>query len=147
MSNTMMYVKDIMTTGTKTIDAASTVREAASLMAKEGVGSVVVTRGGKPVGIVTEGDVSRSVGRKLAPDKTPVRSIMGKPLVTTTREARVEEAAKLMASSRIKKLPVVEDDKLIGMVTQTDIIGVSYDLVKSLKEMVSARYRPPDFVP
>ena len=143
----MIFVKDIMTTGTKTIDVASTVQDAASVMLKSGIGSLVVTKQGKPVGIVTEGDVSRAVGRGHAPRKTPVKSIMGKPLVTTTREARVEEAARLMASSRIKKLPVVEGGKLIGMVTQTDIVGVSYDLVSTLKEMVRARYRPSDFVP
>ena len=136
-----------MTTGAKTIDGGSTVQDAANIMLRAGIGCLVVTKQGKPVGMVTEGDVSRAVGRKLAPEKTPVKSIMGKPLVTTTRDARVEEAAKLMASGGIKKLPVVEGGKLIGMVTQTDIIGVSYDLVTTLKEMVRARYRPSDFVP
>lgn len=60
---------------------------------------------------------------------------------------RVEEAAKVMASSGIKKLPVIDDRKLVGMVTQTDIVASSFDLVTALKEMVRARYRPPDFQP
>jgi predicted transcriptional regulator len=52
-----------------------------------------------------------------------------------------------MASSGIKKLPVMEGGKLVGIVTQTDIVGTSFALVTSLKEMVQARYRPPDFQP
>lgn len=58
---------------------------------------------------------------------------------------RAEEAAKLMADSKVKKLPVVEDGKIIGIVTQSDIVAASFELVTSLKEMVSARFRPPDF--
>ena len=60
---------------------------------------------------------------------------------------RVEEAAKLMAEVHVKKLPVVDYGRLVGMVTQTDIVAASFSLVTSLKEMVRARYSPPDFEP
>jgi len=72
---------------------------------------------------------------------------MSKRLITVSPDKRVEEAAKLMAEKQIKKLPVTEGGGLIGMVTQTDIVAASFDLVTSLKEMVMARYRPPDFQP
>jgi len=52
-----------------------------------------------------------------------------------------------MAEKQIKKLPVVDGGSLIGMLTQTDIVASSFDLVTSLKEMVRARYRPPEFQP
>ena len=143
----MIFVKDIMTREVRTIEASSTMLDAARSMARAKVGSLVVTEKGKPVGIVTEGDVSRAVGKGLEPKATPLRKIMGGPLITTTIDARVEEAARVMAGSSVKKLPVVDGGKVVGMVTQTDIIGVSYDLVTSLKEMVRARYRPPDFQP
>ena len=52
-----------------------------------------------------------------------------------------------MAEKQIKKLPVLEDGRLVGIVTQTDIVASSFDLVTSLKEMVRARFRPPDFQP
>jgi predicted transcriptional regulator len=52
-----------------------------------------------------------------------------------------------MTSSGVNKLPVIDGVKLVGMVTQTDIVGSSFDLVTALKEMVRARYRPPDFQP
>jgi CBS domain-containing protein len=143
----LIFVKDIMTREVKTIEGSKTVLEAARAMSKAKVGSLVITEKDKPVGIVTEGDISRAVGKGLDPKATPLKKIMGGPLITTTRDARVEEAARLMAGSSVKKLPVVEGGKVVGMVTQTDIIGVSYDLVTSLKEMVRARYRPPDFQP
>ena len=58
---------------------------------------------------------------------------------------RVEVAAKIMADNGIKKLPVMEAGKLVGIITQTDIVNSSFALITSLKEMVKARYRPPDF--
>lgn len=143
----MIFVKDIMTREVRTIEASSTMLDAARAMARAKVGSLVVREKGKPIGIVTEGDVSRAVGKGLEPKATPLRKIMGGPLITTAADARVEEAARVMAGSSVKKLPVVDGGKIVGMVTQTDIIGVSYDLVTSLKEMVRARYRPPDFEP
>lgn len=143
----MLYVKDIMSRKVETIEGSSTIYQAAVKMAKLRIGSLLVVEGAKPRGIVTEGDVSRAVAKGLDLRKSPVKSVMGKPLITTTSGARVEEAAKTMTTSSIKKLPVVDGEKLVGMVTQTDIVGSSFDLVTALKEMVRARYRPPDFQP
>lgn len=143
----MLYVKDIMSRKVETTDGSSTIYQAVVKMTKFKIGSLIVVEGSKPRGIVTEGDVSRAVAKGLDLRKSQVRSVMGKPLITTTSGARVEEAAKAMATSSIKKLPVVDGGKLIGVVTQTDIVGSSFDLVTALKEMVRARYRPPDFQP
>jgi len=143
----LLFVNDIMTSKVKTIDRLATVIEAALLMDKSKIGSLVVTGRGVPVGIVTEGDISRAVARKLDVSTVRLETIMGKPLITAKREMRVEEAAKLMADSHVKKLPVVDYGKLVGMVTQTDIVAASFSLVTSLKEMVRARYSPPDFEP
>jgi CBS domain-containing protein len=131
----------------KTLDASSTIFEAANLMDKLKIGSVVITNRGAPVGIVTEGDVSRAVAKKLDVENVKLRAVMSQPLITAKREMRLEEAAKLMADANVKKLPVVDYGKLVGMVTQTDIVGASFSLVTSLKEMVRARYSPPDFEP
>ena len=130
----------------RTIDAKSTIREAAKLMGRLKIGSLVIVRGGKPVGIITEGDVSKAVGRGLDPSKTEV-NFLHKKLITIGPKERLEDAARLMATAGVKKLPVMEAGKLAGIVTQTDIVETSFALVTSLKEMVSARYRPPDFEP
>jgi CBS domain-containing protein len=143
----LLFVNDIMSSKVKTIEGSSPVLEAAILMDKSKIGSLVITSRGVPVGIVTEGDISRAVAKRLDVAKVQAKSIMGKPLITAKREMRVEEAAKLMADSHVKKLPVVDYGRLVGMVTQTDIVAASFSLVTSLKEMVRARYSPPDFEP
>ncbi len=140
----MIYVKDVMTTNVKTVPAGATVAEAAKAMARSKIGSLVIVEKGAPVGIITEGDVSKCVAKGLDPKKTPV-GFNKKKLITVDRGERLEFAAKTMAAAGVKKLPVIEGGKLVGIVTQTDIVGTSFALVTSLKEMVQARYRPPDF--
>jgi len=143
----LLFVNDIMTRKVKTLDASSTILDAALLMDKSKIGSVVVTNRGSAVGIITEGDISRAVARRLDCDNLKLKEIMSHPLITAKREMRIEEAAKLMAEANVKKLPVLDYGRLVGMVTQTDIVGASFSLVTSLKEMVRARYSPPDFEP
>jgi CBS domain-containing protein len=143
----MLSVNDIMTRWVATADPERSVRDAATIMAKAHTGCLVVIIKGKPAGIVTEGDISRALSAGADPDKIPLKKIMSKRLITVAPDKRVEEAAKLMAEKQIKKLPVMEDGSLVGIVTQTDIVASTFDFVTSLKEMVRARYRPPDFEP
>jgi CBS domain-containing protein len=140
----MIYVKDIMTRNVRTIEEGATISDAAKAMAKWKIGALVVTKGPDPVGIITEGDVSKSVAKGVAPG-TGLADYGWKRLVTIAPAERVEVAAKVMTDAGVKKLPVVEDGKLVGIITQTDIVNSSFELVTSLKEMVQARYRPPDF--
>jgi CBS domain-containing protein len=140
----LIYVKDVMTGNVRTIPVKATIREAAKEMVRWKIGSLVIADGKKPIGIITEGDISKAVARGFDPIKTPV-SIQKKKLVTVEPGERIEVAAKIMASAGVKKLPVMEGVNLVGIVTQTDIVNSSFALVTSLKEMVQARYRPPDF--
>jgi CBS domain-containing protein len=139
-----MYVADVMSKRVRTIDSNAPLREAARMMTRWKIGSLVIVKGSKPVGIITEGDVSKAVGRGLDPSKTPV-NFLHKKLMTIGPKERIEDASRVMASAGVKKLPVMEAGRLVGIVTQTDIVETSFGLVTSLKEMVSARYRPPDF--
>jgi CBS domain-containing protein len=140
----MIYVKDIMTRRVRTSAVDSTIEEAAKSMAKWKIGAIVIVEKGKPTGILTEGDISRFVAQGLDPKIARV-SLARKKLITTTPNERVEVAAKTMADAGVKKLPVVDEGELVGILTQTDIVNSSFALVTSLKEMVQARYRPPDF--
>ncbi len=140
----MIYVKDIMTRNVRTMDVHSTIVDAARAMAKWKIGAVIVMDGISPVGIVTEGDISRCVAKGADP-KTALLEAGKKKLVTVSPGERLEVAAKMMADAGVKKLPVVEEGKLVGILTQTDIVNSSFSLVTALKEMVQARYRPPDF--
>jgi|SRR5271157_1765792 len=142
----MIYVRDIMASNVRTVSTRVTVADAARMMSRWKIGSLVIVEGKKPVGIITEGDVSKCVGKGMNPAKTSV-AFQKKKLITTEPGERIEVAAKTMAVAGVKKLPVMEGDELVGMLTQTDIVNASFSLVTSLKEMVRARYRPPDFEP
>jgi len=139
----VIYVKDIMARNVRTISSSSKIVDAAKAMAKWKIGALVITAGSTPVGIITEGDVSRCVAEGTNLRRT-LRGF-GKKLISVGPGERVEVAAKKMADGEVKKLPVMEEGKLVGIITQTDIVNSSFALVTSLKEMVQARYRPPDF--
>ena len=140
----MIYVADLMSKRVKTIDSKASLEEAAKMMTRWKIGSLVITRGGRPTGMITEGDISKAVGRRLAPSRTRV-DFLHRKLVTVGPKMKMEDAARLMATVGVKKLPVMEGGKLAGIVTQSDIVGMSFTVVTSLKEMVRARYRPPEF--
>jgi len=140
----LVYVNDVMTRNVRSIPGNATIREAAQAMARWKIGSLVIADGKKPIGIITEGDISRAVAKGVDPARTPV-SIRKRRLVTVEPGERIEVAAKMMAVAGVKKLPVMEGRVLVGIITQTDIVNTSFALVTSLKEMVQARYRPPDF--
>ena len=113
-------VGKIMTPTVITIDSSETVREAAVLMADNRIGSVVVTKNGKLFGIVTQSDIVRwiALGEELFVAK--LRDLASRPLITA-RSGTVEEAARIMIKNRIHKLPIVEGNKLLGIVTITDL--------------------------
>ncbi len=116
----MPTVKDLMTKDVLTIDASKTVGDAAALMSKNDVGDLVVMDNNLPVGIVTERDFVRRV---LAEGKTPdirISEIMSSPLRVIDPEAPIKEAARRMVSKGIRRLVVIKDNKLVGIITTTD---------------------------
>jgi len=116
-------VKDIMTVYVTTIQVDSNVREAALLMLKGRISSLVATQKGKPVGMVTERDiVGKVVSEDVNPSKISVEEIMSRPIITIPQEETIEQAALVMSIYGIKRLVVVDKDgKLSGMITTTDI--------------------------
>lgn len=140
----MIYVKDIMTRTVRTIGSNKSTMDAAKEMAKWKIGALIIIDDTAPIGIVTEGDISRSVAKGIRMTTT-LAAFKKKHLVSVSSNERLEVAAKAMADAGVKKLPVMDGDKLVGIITQTDIVSSSFALVTSLKEMVQARYRPPDF--
>jgi len=118
-----LKVKDVMVTNLITIEAAATVKKAAELMDKHDIGCLVVVSYGNPVGIVTERDMLRRVllqKRDLA--KTKVGNIMSAPLIASNPQTDIRDAVGLMNERRIKKLPVIEEGQLIGLVSLTDVM-------------------------
>jgi len=119
------------------------VSEAVTKMLDRNVGCIVVTDGGKVKGLITKGDVLKKAFL-LGFDAREVscKKVMSYPVVTVRPSATIEEAAKIMSSRQISKLPVVEGEKPIGIITSTDIIKTEPVQVGYLQELVHARFVP-----
>jgi len=118
-----LQVKDVMVTNLITIEADATVKKAAELMDKHDIGCLIVVSYGNPIGIVTERDMlQRIMLQKRDIAKTRVGNIMSAPLIATTPQTDIRDAVRLMNERRIKKLPVVEEGELIGLVSLTDVM-------------------------
>lgn len=115
-------VGEIMTRDVVTISVDKTAEDVAKLMTKEGVGALVVIQGDVVVGIVTERDViTKIISKGLNPAKTRVGDFMTKPVITCSPETLITDAVKVMSANRVRRLPVLEEGKLIGIVTAYDI--------------------------
>ena len=116
----MPTVKDLMTKDVLTIDANKTVIEAAALMSQNDVGDLVVMENNTPVGIVTERDFVRRVLSVGKSTNTRVSEVMSTPLRVIDPEAPIKEAARRMINKGIRRLAVIKDNKLVGIITATD---------------------------
>ena len=107
------------------VDADEPVLEAIQMMADKHVGALPVTRGGELVGVVSERDYARKVillGRSSA--ETPVWQIMSSPVVTATPDDGVRQCMQVMTEKRIRHLPVMQDGRMVGMISIGDLVRV-----------------------
>jgi len=116
----MTKVKDVMTKTVITIESNKTVIEAATLMAENDVGNLIVMKDSVPLGIVTERDFVRRVIAEDKPLKTKISEVMSMPLRVIDPHAPLKEAARRMVSKKIRRLAVINDTKLVGIITATD---------------------------
>jgi CBS domain-containing protein len=114
-------LSEIMTRNVITLDISETVEEALRLMVKYDIGSVVVKDKEKPVGIITERDITRAALRGDSMLRIPARSLMSRPLQTVTPDVEIWRTFELMLKLGVRRLPVVEDEKLLGLVTEKDL--------------------------
>lgn len=117
-----MKVREIMKEA-KTIAPDATIKEAAARMNEFRIGSLVVLEKGKIIGIITERDIlSKVVAAGKGSASMSVRDLMTANIITIEPEENIEEAASIMSKHKIKKLPVVSGDRLVGIITATDIV-------------------------
>jgi acyl dehydratase/CBS domain-containing protein len=114
-------VSEVMVTPVVTAMPEVDAREAARRLTEEHIGSLVVCSNGGPVGIVTDVDVSKLVAEGLDPESTTVGDVMTADLITVPPDAPIQTAAAKMREHEIKRLPVVDDDGVVGIVTTTDL--------------------------
>lgn len=117
-----MKVKDIMTRNVATVSESSSIKDAAMQMKSLNVGSLpVCDNNNTPIGILTDRDiVLRNVSEGMSPTSS-VNNVMSKNLVSVTPETDVHEAARLMAQNQIRRLPVVENNKVVGVLAIGDL--------------------------
>ena len=131
-----LKVEDVMVTDAITISYRASVKRAAQVMNKHEIGCLIVVKGNKAVGIVTERDVLRRVVARAAdPKKTRVEEIMSQPIIVVEPDMELEDAVKLMFEMKIKKLPVVDKGKLVGIVSITDIARFHPHIMDIIKKL------------
>jgi CBS domain-containing protein len=119
----LVLVRDIMSKDVQVVRPDTTIQEVVATMSKFDISSIMVVQSERPVGIITTRDVlSKVVVQCLAPRALTARQIMSSPLITIDESATVEEAARLMAQRKVKTLTVMNNDKLAGVLTYTDIV-------------------------
>lgn len=117
-----VLVRDIMVAPVATVEFNSDLLSAIHKMNKLRIGSLVIVKSGYPVGIITERDILLKIaGNDINIKAMKVQDIMTSPVHIVKGEASVEEAAKIMAEKSIRRLPVVKERTLIGIVTSSDI--------------------------
>ena len=143
---TKITVRNIMTKSVIAVDSLITVNEAAKIMEDLKVGAVIVMENNIPMGIITDRDFAVKVVAHAYQITTPVKQIMSTPLIAIGPDESVWMVADLMYTRGIRKLPVIEDDKVIGIITSTDLvnqlaISTNDDIRKMYHESVIKVYK------
>jgi len=138
----IVLVRDIMSKDVRVVRSDTTVKEVVATMNKFNIGSIIVVQGDRPVGIITERDIlQRLVEPCLAPETLTARHLMTSPVITISETASIEETARLMARKKIKKLPVMNNGKIVGIVSYTDIVFNVPTMLSTLEEIVRPYHR------
>lgn len=115
-------VKDVMTKALVSVDPLTKLYQISKMMEQGGMGSILVKRNGSASGIITDRDFAIKVAAKGISLETPVEKIATFPLITISSTDSLLDAAKLMTDKKIRKLAVLEGDKVIGIITTTDLV-------------------------
>jgi len=114
-----IMIRDVVTL---TLDENTSARDAARIMNREGIGCLIAVHCGEVVGILTERDLLKRIVEECRdPEQTKVSEIMTKEVVVGSPDLQIVEATRLMFENRIKKLPIVDKNGLVGLITLTDI--------------------------
>jgi CBS domain-containing protein len=116
-------VKDVMNKSLITADSSTTVFQIANLMAKGGIGAIIVKKDNIPAGIITDRDFAIKIATQKLPLDTAIDKVASYPLATINLNESIIVAANLMSSKKLRKLAVVENEKVIGIITSTDLVN------------------------
>jgi len=133
-------IRDAMTENPRSIGQSASVVEAAQLMREEHIGSLPITDEEKLVGMITDRDITtRVVAEAADPRRTQVANVYSRDLISVGPDEDLDQALQLMARHQVRRLPVVENGRLVGIVSQADIaLGESETKTGELVEAISA---------
>jgi len=138
-----LKVEDVMVADVITVEADVSVKKAVDIMNKHEIGCLIVVRKEKAVGIVTERDMlTRVLVMSRDPERTRISEVMSAPLIVADPKMDLEEAARLMFKMRVKKLPVISNGKLVGLITLTDLARFQPQIIKLLKKFYGVEQSP-----
>ena len=118
-----ILVKDIMTRALISVDSSTTVYQVAKLMEQGGMGAILVKKDDLTEGIITDRDFAIKIAVHKYPLDTPVHKIASYPLQTINSNESILVAADLMSTKKIRKLVAVDDGKVVGIITSTDLVN------------------------
>jgi signal-transduction protein with cAMP-binding, CBS, and nucleotidyltransferase domain len=136
-----MSVREIMSKDTFDIDTTASVLDVANKMVENGTGSIIVTDDGDSIGIITEHDILvKTVAKNVLPSEMTAEKIMSSPIIATKPTTNIIQAAEMMVKSDIRRLAVMEGDKIVGMITDRDILAIAPGLNTILEEMIELHH-------
>lgn len=134
---TRVPLRKVMRYNPTTIDHEASVAKAASAMCRDEVGSCIVLQNNLPIGIITEQDINcKVVAKDLRPSSVAVRQVMSTPLITIPVDRTVGDAAQMMVKHHVRRLPVVDGQKVVGIVTVRDILSVASEINEIMAELI-----------
>lgn len=142
-----MSVREVMTSNVVVANINSSVLEIAREMIRQKVGSVIITDDHDPVGIITEADIiSKVVVNNTMPGTVVAGKIMSSPIIATKPSTNVIEAAEQMTRCNIRRLAVIDGDRIVGIITDRDILTVSPGLNTILESLIELHRDESNFV-
>ncbi|MGQ0606070.1 MAG: CBS domain-containing protein [Candidatus Nitrosotenuis sp.] len=139
-------VRNIMKKNVISIDSSMTVQDAAKMMDDASIGAIVVLENRVVVGIITERDLTRRIIAKGKPYTIGLKEVMSSPVIVVNPDDSVWEAAQLMKTRRIHRMPAVENNILVGMITTSDIVRLcsigSDSEIRKVTEQILLRMKP-----
>lgn len=145
ITGTVDSILQLKNTKIWSIEPEATVFEAIQMMADKNIGALPVMKSGKLVGLISERDYTRKVALKGKSSKqTPVQEILSAPIISAGPGSSVEECMRLMTEHRVRHLPVLRDDELVGIVSIGDLvnwtISAQHVALSQMEDYISGKY-------
>ncbi len=134
---TRLAVRDVMTRTVVTAPPDMSAAEAGKKMVENRVGNIIIIKEGRPVGIVTESDmVAKVISKNVKPGSIKLEQLMSQLLITTKSSDDINDAVLMMAQKKIRRLPVIDDGALVGIITDADVIQASSEINQILDNLI-----------